>query len=39
MAKEILATLGNNIDEFIMGVGTGGSFYSGLKYLHGDLYK
>ena len=26
MAKEILAVLGNNIDEFIMGVGTGGSF-------------
>jgi len=26
MAREILAVLGNNIDEFIMGVGTGGSF-------------
>ena len=26
MAKEIIAVLGNNIHEFIMGVGTGGSF-------------
>ncbi len=26
MAKEIIAELGNNIDEFIMGVGTGGCF-------------
>jgi cysteine synthase len=26
MAKEILDVLGNNIDEFLMGVGTGGSF-------------
>jgi len=26
MAKEIIADLGTNIDEFIMGVGTGGSF-------------
>jgi len=26
MAREILRDLGNNIDEFIMGVGTGGSF-------------
>lgn len=26
MAKEIIAVLGNNIDEFIMGVGTGGCF-------------
>jgi cysteine synthase A len=26
MAKEIIAVLGNDIDEFIMGVGTGGSF-------------
>jgi cysteine synthase A len=26
MAKEIIAILGNNIDEFIMGVGTGGCF-------------
>ncbi len=26
MAKETIAVLGNNIDEFIMGVGTGGSF-------------
>ena len=26
MAKEILDALGNNIDEFIMGVGTGGCF-------------
>jgi cysteine synthase A len=26
MAKEIIAVLGNRIDEFIMGVGTGGSF-------------
>jgi cysteine synthase A len=26
MAREIMAVLGNNIDEFIMGVGTGGSF-------------
>jgi cysteine synthase A len=26
MAMEIIAAIGNNIDEFIMGVGTGGSF-------------
>jgi cysteine synthase A len=26
MAREIIAVLGNDIDEFIMGVGTGGSF-------------
>src|SRR5437762_6152934 len=26
MAREIIAVLGNTIDEFIMGVGTGGSF-------------
>lgn len=26
MAKEMIAVLGNTIDEFIMGVGTGGSF-------------
>jgi cysteine synthase len=26
MAKEIIADLGNTIDEFVMGVGTGGSF-------------
>ena len=26
MAREIITVLGNNIDEFIMGVGTGGSF-------------
>lgn len=26
MAREIIDVLGNNIDEFIMGVGTGGSF-------------
>ncbi len=26
MAREIIAVLGNNIDEFIMGVGTGGCF-------------
>lgn len=26
MAREIISVLGNNIDEFIMGVGTGGSF-------------
>jgi cysteine synthase A len=26
MAKEIISVLGNDIDEFIMGVGTGGSF-------------
>jgi cysteine synthase A len=26
MAKEIIAVLGNTIDEFVMGVGTGGSF-------------
>ncbi|HEX7845653.1 MAG TPA: cysteine synthase family protein [Chitinophagaceae bacterium] len=26
MAREVIAVLGNDIDEFIMGVGTGGSF-------------
>jgi len=26
MAREIIKEFGNNIDEFIMGVGTGGCF-------------
>lgn len=34
MAKEVISVLGNDIDEFIMGVGTGGSF-SG----NAEIYK
>lgn len=34
MAREVIAVLGNDIDEFIMGVGTGGSF-SG----NAEIYK
>ena len=33
MAREILDELGNNINEFIMGVGTGGCFSGNAKYL------
>jgi cysteine synthase A len=33
MAREIIAVLGNNIDEFIMGVGTGGCFSGNAEIL------
>ena len=33
MAKEILAELGNDVDEFIMGVGTGGCFSGNAEIL------
>ncbi|TMI63578.1 MAG: cysteine synthase family protein [Bacteroidetes bacterium] len=33
MAKEIIDVLGNDIDEFIMGVGTGGCFSGNSEYL------
>jgi len=33
MAREIMAVLGNTIDEFIMGVGTGGSFSGNAEIL------
>jgi cysteine synthase A len=33
MGKEIIDVLGNNIDEFIMGVGTGGSFSGNAEVL------
>jgi cysteine synthase A len=33
MAREIIDVLGNNIDEFIMGVGTGGCFSGNQKCL------
>ena len=33
MAKEIIDVLGTDIDEFITGVGTGGSFSGNAEYL------
>lgn len=37
MAKEIIAALGNNIDEFIQGVGTGGSFSGNAEVLKTEI--
>ncbi|MBS1916413.1 MAG: cysteine synthase family protein [Bacteroidetes bacterium] len=37
MAKEIIAVLGNNIDEFIMGVGTGGCFSGNAEILKKEI--
>ena len=37
MAKEIMETLGKNIDEFIMGVGTGGCFSGNSEVLKKEI--
>jgi len=37
MAKEIIKELGNDIDEFIMGVGTGGSFSGNAEVLKTEI--
>ena len=37
MAREILEDLGNNIDEFIMGVGTGGCFSGSAEVLKNEI--
>ena len=37
MAREILDKLGNNIDEFIMGVGTGGCFSGNSEVLKKEI--
>ena len=37
MAKEIIKVLGNNIDEFIMGVGTGGCFSGNSEVFKSDI--
>ncbi len=37
MAKEILSVLGNSIDEFIMGVGTGGCFSGNAEVLKKEI--
>jgi len=37
MAKEIIAELGNNIDEFIMGVGTGGCFSGNAEIFKNEI--
>jgi cysteine synthase A len=37
MAREIIAALGNNIDEFIMGVGTGGCFSGNAEVLKEEI--
>ena len=37
MAKEIIAVLGNNINEFIQGVGTGGSFSGNAEVLKTEI--
>ncbi len=37
MAKEIIRDLGNDIDEFIMGVGTGGSFSGNAEVLKKEI--
>ncbi len=39
MAREIIDVLGNNIDEFIMGVGTGGSFSGNAELLKKEIPK
>jgi cysteine synthase A len=37
MAREIIKDLGRNIDEFIMGVGTGGSFSGNAEWLKKEI--
>ncbi|MBC7826178.1 MAG: cysteine synthase family protein [Chitinophagaceae bacterium] len=37
MAREVIAVLGNNIDEFIMGVGTGGSFSGNAEVFKNEI--
>ncbi len=37
MAKEIIDVLGKNIDEFIMGVGTGGAFSGNAEYFKKEI--
>lgn len=37
MAKEIIGALGNTIDEFVMGVGTGGSFSGNAEILKAQI--
>jgi cysteine synthase A len=37
MAREIIGVLGKNIDEFIMGVGTGGSFSGNAEVLKAEV--
>lgn len=37
MAREIMAVLGKNIDEFIMGVGTGGSFSGNAEVFKNEI--
>ncbi len=37
MAREIIGSLGNTIDEFIMGVGTGGSFSGNAEILKAQI--
>ena len=37
MAREIIGVLGNNIDEFIMGVGTGGCFSGNSEVLKKEI--
>lgn len=37
MAREIINVLGNDIDEFIMGVGTGGSFSGNAEVLKEEI--
>jgi len=37
MAREIIKELGNDIDEFIMGVGTGGSFSGNAEVLKNEI--
>lgn len=39
MAREIIATLGTDIDEFITGVGTGGSFSGNAEVLKREIPK
>lgn len=39
MAREIIAVLGNDIHEFIMGVGTGGSFSGNAEVLKKEIPK
>ena len=39
MAREIIDILGNNIDEFIMGVGTGGAFSGNAEVFKKEISK